>query len=221
MYYNQWKQFTSKAIKIVPLELTGRGRRMKEDYYDNFDEAINDLLKQINLELDGSQFAFFGHSMGSTLAYELAHKILEIKNQEPNILFLSGRYPPHINRERNPLHLLSDKEFTKEIVKYGGMPPEVIKEKKLMEMVVPILKADFKILDGYQYIKKPNKLSCEIVVLMGKEDSGLNPLEQQEWKNHTTGSLDIFEFEGGHFYINNNVKKIIDIINWKLVGGLA
>jgi len=220
MYYNQWRQYTNKSIKIVPLELTGRGRRMKEPFYNNFDEAIEDLLRQMNTELDGSRFAFFGHSMGSTLAFELAHKVLEIKHQEPTILFLSGRYPPHVVREREPLHLLSDKEFTKAVAKYGGMPPEVLKERKLMEMVIPILKADFKILHSYQHVKKTRKLNCELSVLMGKADEGLKLEEQQEWKEYTNGGFSMFEFEGGHFYINNNVQKIIEIINWKLAGDL-
>lgn len=220
MYYNQWKRYVDKSIKIIPVELTGRGRRIKEPFYNNFNEAVSDLFNEINMELDGSEFAFFGHSMGSTLAYELTYKIKEMKNQEPINLFLSGRYPPHIRKNKDKLHLLSDKDFTKEIIKYGGMPAEVVKEKKLMEMVIPILKADFKILDSYEYTKKDNKLNCEISVLVGKDDNGAKIEELKEWNEHTNSGCNIFQFDGGHFYVNDNIEKITNIINWKLAGEL-
>jgi surfactin synthase thioesterase subunit len=217
MYYNKWKSHIEKNIEIIPLELSGRGRRMSEDYYNNFDEAINDLLSQVIVELDGSQFAFWGHSMGAMLAYELAHKIMEIKNQEPINLFMSGRYPPHIIKNKKSIHLLCDEDFIEEIIKFGGMPIEVLQDKNLMEVIIPILRADFKIIGSYEYVKRANKFNCDIVALTGNEDNEVKTQSLLQWEEHTNGSCYVHELGGGHFYINNNVGRIINIINAKIL----
>lgn len=216
MHYIQWKNYVNKNVEVIPVELSGHGRRMSEDFYKDFNSAIDDLAGNICKQLDGSQFAIFGHSMGTTLAYELAYKIIEMKNQEPIKLFLSGRRPPHIIQEKKRLYLLPDNEFIEEVKNYGGISEEVLKEKELMDMVLPVLKADFKIIDTYEYMIKNRKLNCDIVAFTGKDDFKVNTEELLEWKEYTNGKYYLYEFDGGHFYINDNINKIISIINEKL-----
>jgi len=217
IYYSQWRKIINTDIEIIPLELSGRGRRYAEEFYNNFDEALSDLFNEISIKLDNNEFAIFGHSMGAILAYELAYKIKETKDKEALTLFFSGRCPPHIVENEKYIYLLPDKQFIDEIIKYGGIPKEVLAEKELMEMVIPILRADFRVLNTYKYIQKEHKFNCDIVALTGKDDEGVNIKNFLQWKEHTNSSCIVHEFQGGHFYLKNNISKIINIISEKLL----
>ena len=76
------------------IELAGKGLRLTENMYDSFGEAVEDLYNYITFNIRCSNYAIFGHSMGSTLAYELAKKITYNNIQLPSHLFLSGRNAP-------------------------------------------------------------------------------------------------------------------------------
>ncbi|PXV95880.1 surfactin synthase thioesterase subunit [Lachnotalea glycerini] len=217
MYYCKWKKMLSDSIELIPLELAGRGNRITENFYNNCNEAINDILKQVSGKLDNSEFAFWGHSMGTIITYELARKLKELKEEEPVCMFFSGRCPPHIIKKEEKIHILPNNEFINKIKEYGGMPDEVLKEEQLMKLVTPILKADFKLIDDYKYVNDGFKFNCDIVALIGKDDKGGATKEFREWSKYTNGNCKIYELEGGHFYLNDREDEILNIINQKLV----
>ncbi|MFH4077473.1 thioesterase domain-containing protein, partial [Acinetobacter baumannii] len=62
-YYN-WKDYLNKDIEIIPIELAGRGKRLKVPVYTSMEEAVLDIYDLMKPNLDGSPFAIFGHSVG-------------------------------------------------------------------------------------------------------------------------------------------------------------
>ena len=150
--YGKWKNNLHSSIALKLIELAGRGKRFAEPFYDSFTSAVEDICSIVKNDLDGAPYAIWGHSMGSILAFELAYKLKETGCEEPIHIFFSGRYPPHIlkNKEQS-LYELPDKDFLERIFRLGGTPKEMLENRELQDIFTPILRADYKILNGYRY----------------------------------------------------------------------
>lgn len=211
--YGKWKPYIEEFVNIVPVELAGRGRRMSEHFYDNMKDAVNDVYDIVAPKIEGAPYALWGHSMGSLLAFELYHKVRYHGKGEPVHMFLSGRYPPSIRRNEKDVHSLPDDEFKSKILSYGGTPGEIFENKEISKIFVPIIRADYKIIEEYEYIKKDEKINCDITVLNGTKDKISSKEEALLWRDFTNKSFTFHEFEGGHFFIHDYIREIADIIN--------
>lgn len=210
-FYSKWKDYINPSIEICPIELAGRGKRFKEDFYDNIDEAVEDVYDIIKNDLDNN-YAFFGHSMGSLIAYELSHYIMKLKNKPPEHIFFSGRKAPNIIYENNCIHKLPGEELKRKVFEFSGTPKEVLDNSHMSNIFLKILRADFKICELYKYVKRDFKLDCNITILNGnKDDIKINHISS--WKQYTSKECYIYFFKGGHFYINDNIKSLAYIIN--------
>jgi surfactin synthase thioesterase subunit len=220
MIYNKWRLYLDQRIELIPVELAGRGKRMKEDFYLDTAQAIGDLFTIIRPHIRNSKYAFFGHSMGTILAHELCHKLIEAGEKEPEHLFVSGRYPPSIHKIEDQLSSLSDNEFLQKIYEIGGTDKEILHNKELSDLFVPIIKADYRMVEEYEYVDKVKRYNSNLTAFTGSKDTDVTYDNMLEWKSHTSGSFEIFEFDGGHFFINVYTKEIVDIINSRLLNYL-
>ncbi|MNR51869.1 hypothetical protein D3C85_1716120 [compost metagenome] len=57
----------------------------------------------------------------------------------------------------------------------------------------------------------------DITVLVGDEDEITSIGDIRQWEEYTTQSCSIVTFQGGHFFINEEEKKVIDLINRTLI----
>lgn len=214
MYY-KWNKYLDKNIKLYAVELRGRGSRINELLYNNIEEAVDDIFNYIKGEIE-EEYAIFGHSMGSILAYELYYKILDEKLDKPKHIFFSGQKSPNIARDDEKLSELGDEEFIDKVISLGGTPKEIIKDVDILNLFIPILKSDFKLLEKYHYIQGRNKIGCDVSILNGKKDD-IKFNEIIEWQNQVSKECKIYEFNDGHFFINNEIETITDIINYTLL----
>jgi len=214
--YNKFNQYLDKNIEILPIEYAGRGKRINEEFYPNISCAIDDIYKEVSRHINECEFAFFGHSMGTVIAYEVGKRIKEKCSREPIHIFVSGRYPPHINKKGTRLHLLPDERFKDEILKVGGTPKEVFENKEYAELFIPILRADYKLIELYSFNEDLTKFNSGITVFSGKDDKIVERNELFEWQKYSEYGIDVYEFDGGHFFINNHIKEIVETINTTL-----
>jgi len=210
MYYS-WKKYLDPYIELQPIELKGRGKRFNEDFYTDFNEAVDDIFQSIKDKIICSEYAIFGHSLGSLLAYELYYKICDQNLTKPRKIFFSGNIAPSAEKEQKNFYLLPDDEFLKEIINLGGTPEELLESKELLQLVLPILRSDIRINESYIYKGREDKIECDVAIFSGrKEDVTLDELLM--WKNHCNRGFKMYTLEGDHFFINNNVKEITSII---------
>ncbi len=218
VYYN-WNNYMDE-IELYPIELKGRGKRSDEEYYKNIKEAVNDIYTAIKDKVCQEDYAFYGHSMGSLLAYELYYKICDMNNKKPKHIFFSGNKPPNIAKEREISYKMPDFLFMQKIIELGGTPKELLEDKEVLEFFLPILKNDIKIIEEYKYEKRNEKILCDISILNG-EDDNITQDEILEWRNHTGKNCNIYNFKGDHFFINNNLEEITSLIKATLSNNLA
>lgn len=210
--YSKWKAYLPDTIELCPIELKGRGARIVEPRYENIDEAVQDIYDQILPQIQYAPYALFGHSMGAMLCHELALKLRSEDVNQPKHLFFSGRSVPHIKmKEDKKYHLLSEEDFKKKVKTLGGTPKEFFDHPELMELFLPLLRSDFKLASTDLSLEVIVPFNCDISVLLGK-DEDMTAQQAHEWKDHTKGLCTTYYFNGGHFFLNNEVESITRII---------
>ena len=212
--FNQWKKYTGHNVEIRAIELAGRGKRIHEAHYNDFNEVIEDVFSLIVDEVkNGNDYVFFGHSMGAKIAYELTQEILVRGLPGPEHIFFSGRGAPYVlGDDEKEYHKLPDEEFKEEVLKLGGTPKEFFEHPELLEVFLPLLKSDFKMAARELNGEEISPLPCDITVLLGKDEE-LTPEQIDSWKNYTSGDCTIHYFNGGHFFINEKVEEVVGKIN--------
>ncbi|MFD2588191.1 thioesterase II family protein [Croceitalea marina] len=211
--YKNWSEFLNPSIELIPIELAGRGKRIKDSFYDSIDDAVDDMFNQIKNDITGHNYVFFGHSMGALIAYELIRKIKLMKLPRPKHVFFSGRKAPHVKDEKEKkYHLMDHEEFKEEVLKLGGTPPEFFEHKALMDFMLPMLRQDFKLADVSFHDREIEPFEFNISVLLGKDEE-ITPEQADGWKRHTTGLCAIYYFNGGHFFLNSETEQIVELIN--------
>jgi medium-chain acyl-[acyl-carrier-protein] hydrolase len=158
------------GIDVCAVELPGRGARMMEPAHASMDSLINTLLGELRLAF-GRPFAMLGHSMGAAIAFELACRLPS--DVRPNLrhLFLSARNAPGYPHHRQLLHGLDDHAFVQELRLLGGTPKEVFDDLDLMAIVMPMLRADFSLVEKY-HPPTHRTVAIGITCFAGSEDKG-------------------------------------------------
>lgn len=220
--YNKWKQYLDKRIELHTVELAGRGRRIYDPLYDSMAEAVEDMYKMIGPQLTEMPYSFFGHSMGGIIAFELALKIRELKIPSPVHIFFSGRGAPHISpaEDEKKIHGLPEEEFKKEIIELGGTPKEFFEHPELLDVLLPMLRSDFKIAECYEEKSIVTPFDHDITVFIGK-DEDVTAEQMHGWREHTSGICALHYFNGDHFFINEKTGKVVEIINRTLLSVTA
>jgi len=206
--YRDWGRRLPESVDVIAIEIPGRGQRMMEPLITHLPELVEQIARHIQHELD-RPFALFGHSMGATLAFELSHFLNRHYNAAPVGLFLSGRSAPHLNDREEPIHQLPEKAFWEKIKSFEGTPPEVLQHKELMELLLPIIRADFKMVETYQYENKP-PLDIPITVFGGLEDVSTPREHLEAWQTYTTSSFTLRMFAGGHFFLQKQSAAVLE-----------
>ena len=168
--YHRWKAKIPDFIRLRPVELAGRGTRVGHPFYTTMEEAVNDIIDITVSEIIDETYAFFGHSMGANIAYELACKIKQQGLPLPIHLFLSGTVPPDRRQIKKNYTEMSDKLFKEELKRIGGTPEEFFQTQELLDFFLPILKHDFTLAFSTNRLSTPVRIATNIDVLYGTKD---------------------------------------------------
>ncbi|WP_045520445.1 thioesterase II family protein [Clostridium sporogenes] len=209
VFRNWQKEF--KDINVFAAQYPGREDRIAEDPIKNFHELLQEIfLSIIDFIPENNNYYFFGHSLGTKIIYELALKLKKEKNTVPRRIIVAGGRAPCF-KEMNPIYNLNDEEFIKELKRFSGTPEKILANNELMNIFLPMLRADFEIDEKYEN-KVIEKLDCSILGLMGTEDSELTLDELMKWSEYTNKDFNCKKIEGGHMFINTNYIQVINCI---------
>lgn len=198
---------------IEPLapELPGRGTRFRDKLVGTIEQLADDVFARLRDRLAGGpRWAVLGHSMGALLAYEIARRAGREGWAEPLHLFASGRRPPNVPGDP-PLHDLDREELLARLRHLGGLPPEVAEHEELMDLMLPLLRADLRADETYAPATEP-LLSCPITALAGTSDDHVDREAAARWGELTTGPSRVVEIEGGHFFVQQAPAAVADTV---------
>src|ERR1700733_1622710 len=167
--FRQWPEALSPRLEVWAAQLPGRADRLHVPPLSSIPTLVDALVQALAPYL-GTHFAFFGHSMGAVLAFEIAGALDARGLRMPEHLIVSGRRPPGVSSSEPDMHRLPDEEFVAEIDRrYGGIPPQLRHDREVMALLLPGLRADITALETYRPAARP-PLVLPITVFGGAHD---------------------------------------------------
>jgi len=205
-YYRGWTSFGSR-VAICPVQLPGREERFKERALDRMPDVVAAAAEQLAPLLQ-HPYAFFGHSMGALICYELVHALRVRGAPMPMHLFVSASPAPQLASEVPSMHDVPEDRFFEELGRYGGLPAEVLQHRELLALVTPLLRADLAVTGTYHYGGHP-PLGIPITAFGGQSDLAAQPPLVEAWRARTAGAFACELFPGGHFYLKDHSRAVV------------
>ena len=197
--FRNWSDSLPADVEVCPVQFPGRGTRLMEPPFSQLAPLIEALTKAL-LPLLDKPFALFGHSLGSLVSFEFARWLRTHHQKSPVRMFVSGAPAPQIRHRSLPIHNLPEKEFLAELRRLKGTPEELLNYKELMDIVIPLLRADFALYESYRYSSEP-PLNCPISTYGGMSDQNVKRSDLEAWRDQTSVSFSIRMFPGDHFFL--------------------
>jgi surfactin synthase thioesterase subunit len=211
--YVRWKRRLPTWIEVTPVELPGRGRRMCEPLAQTLPALLDSIARDVRPE-PGRPFAVFGHSLGAIIAFELAAR-LEQQGLAPAIVFASGTCPPAARDRERFAALQTDAELLAELRRLDGTPAHVLADAELMELALPVLRADFQIAANYTG-NAERLLRAPLVALGGADDPTTSGEAIAAWRDQTRADFSMHMLPGGHFFIHEQESALFAVLEQHL-----
>ncbi|MBD6618340.1 thioesterase [Komarekiella sp. 'clone 1'] len=208
--FRTWSKSLPGTVEVCPVELPGRGSLMRLLPLTRLEPLVKAIASELIPYLD-KPFAFFGHSMGGLISFELTRLLRSQYNLNPFHLFISARLAPQIPLTKPPLHTLPEPELLEELRNFNGTPEAVLENQALMELFLPILRADFAVVETYVYTQEP-PLECPITVFGGLQDQEVSYEALQAWRQQTIAAFSLQMFDGAHFFIHSEQAALLKSI---------
>ncbi len=214
--FRGWPIWLPSDIEVCAVALPGRGARIDEPPRRDLLSLSRDIAGVIT-QCSPVPFAFFGHSFGALLAFEVTRVLRERGAPAPAHLFVSARQAPdHAAGDLAPAQPVHDADFLARLIRLGGTPPEVLHDEQLMALLLPSLKADFIALDQWRYrAEKP--LRVPISAIAGSEDRAVDAEAVRRWCAHTVSDFVFHLLHGDHFFIHSSEQKLVGLLVRTLV----
>lgn len=209
------RRYLPASIELRPLDLPGRGTRIREPLL----AARQPLIEQLSAELAPSlqqPYALFGHSLGGMLAFELAHALMRRGLPAPRALCVAAAPAPNSQGKRRPPETWSsDEALMASLRKLGGTPPELFEHPELLELFLPIVRADFQLCDDIP--DQPlGPLPCPIHIYAGRHDD-LPAEALRAWEKSTSQTHTLTVFDGDHFFPRTHPRELCNLITTHLL----
>jgi medium-chain acyl-[acyl-carrier-protein] hydrolase len=205
--YRGWPEALPATVEACPVQLPGRETRMSEPAFRRVSDLVPALADGLRPWLD-RPFAFFGHSLGAIVAFELARHLRSLGRPGPARLVVSAHRGPRFPGDTR-IHGLPDDEFEQQLREMGGTPDEVLRNGELKQLLFPILRADFEMSETYQYAPG-EPLDCPVSAYGGLQDRHVGRDTLQPWRDETRGVFQLRMFPGGHFFVQ---ERRVDVIH--------
>lgn len=212
-----WRAALPDRIELAAVQLPGREGRINEPAITRLDALVAAMLPEIIPLLD-RPYAFFGHSMGALLCYELTRALRRQGAPAPIALALSGRRAPTVPNPDPPLHVLTDAAFVETMrSRYDGIPQIVLEQPDLMRLLLPTLRRDIEAIETHVFRPEP-PLNLPFLLYGGADDRQAPSDSLAAWRALTTGEAPMRQFPGGHFYLQTQQAALLQDLTQSLAG---
>jgi surfactin synthase thioesterase subunit len=213
-YYFPLSDALAPGIETLALQYPGRQDRRSEEPLSSLPELADRAFEALR-GWDDRPVIVFGHSLGSILGFEVAHR-MQAAGQPPAWVFASGYPAPSLLRGGD-VHLRGEAGIIEELRTVGGTDPVWLENAEFMASVLPALAADYTAIETHARAVGVT-LDSPLTMLVGDDDPHTTMDEANAWGEHTTGHFDLRVFPGGHFYLDGHMPEIADLISTTVKG---
>lgn len=212
--FSRVKKFLSEDFSVYPVLYPLRERRFNQPMPNTVEELVQEFVDSCE-DIFRKPFIMFGYCTGSIIAYEAA-KYIEKKMQVSPLCFIAAAsMAPDRRVGKEGIENMSDDDFIKMLYDTGRISNEAEKVPNFKEYYLPIMRADFSVLGRYNF-QNTDKLNCPIITFSGSEDEQIPQKLINEWNKYTDFNYSKYSFDGGHYFIDDNMEEVCNLIN-KLV----
>lgn len=214
--FRQWQAALGPRFEVIPVQLPGRENRLLEPAYTDLLELVKALAEAILPYLD-KPYAFFGHSLGALISFELAQRLAYEYDLPPEALLVSGCRSPRLVNPYPAIYKLPEGEFLAELQqRYGRLPLELVSNPQLLQIFLPILRADLALVETYTYQAKP-ALPCPIAGYCGSEDRVASYYDLAKWQDYSQARFSLHTIAGDHFFVRANSAALLEAVKTDLL----
>jgi medium-chain acyl-[acyl-carrier-protein] hydrolase len=208
--FQTWKRLFPADIEVCPVQLPGRENRLREPAMKSFGELAEALATALLPYLD-KPFAFFGHSMGSMVSFELTRYLRRQQLPLPQHLFVSAYRAPQLGFTKPWLHTMSEHDLVQTLLALEGTSREVLEDAELRQFLLPLIRSDFTACETYVY-QPEEPLACPLDVFGGLRDQRAPRDVLAAWQEQTSSRFGLHMLPGGHFYLQEQPAPFIECI---------
>lgn len=220
LLYRRWPAGLPDTWDVRLLDAPGHGFLLDQPRIGDAGRLTDFLLRRIEPELD-CPYAFFGHSMGALVAYELTRRIVGRGLPLPVWLGVSARSAPQVAGDRVGYDGLSDDELRTRLRRLDGTPDEVLDDPGLWALFAPVIRADLCLVENWRPAPDAAPLPVALSAYAGGADPGATPERMAGWADHSERFLGLRVFDGGHFYFQDGTGPLLRRIEQDATTALA
>jgi medium-chain acyl-[acyl-carrier-protein] hydrolase len=199
--FRRWPRLLPQHVEICGVALPGRATRRQEEPRDRLALLADELVGAL-LDLPPRPFAFFGHSFGGLLGFEVARRLHRRGAPLPSRLVVSACRPPHLPATEEDVHRLGDAAFVERLRELGGTPAQVLACRELVDLLLPVLRADMTAFETHEHEPGP-PLPVPLTVFGGTGDVLARTDTLEGWRRHTSERFAVRVFAGDHFFLSS------------------
>lgn len=207
----QWAKLFPPEVQVCLIQYPGKESRILEAPVRQL-MLLADAAAQALLPYIHSPYAFFGHSMGAIVAFEVSTWLRRKGFAGPDLFIASGSLAPHARRNGKTRFDLPQVELIDELRRLAGSPPEVLNNADLLQILFPAIRADFEAIETYRYDGQYEPSACPMVAIGGVSDPDIGAQQLDEWNVQTTGNFHRHLVAGGHFFLLDHPQTVVDLI---------
>lgn len=206
--FGGWSALLPDWVEVLALQLPGRETRLREPPVRSMSEIVAHLAPHI-AKLDDLPFVFFGYSLGALIAFETARALRRAGQVMPRHFFVAASIAPQAEHANDPLiHKLPDERFYEGLRRYQGIPEALLANAEFMSLLLPMLRADFEVLETYRHVVEP-PLNVPMSAYGGLSDPEIGPDAIVAWNEQTSAGFTVQFFPGDHFFLRSAVKPLL------------
>jgi medium-chain acyl-[acyl-carrier-protein] hydrolase len=216
--FQEWQMRLGSAVEVCPIRLPGRGTRFVDPLFTDLEALAQALCLGVGEALD-RPFAIFGHSMGALIGFELARAIRRVWRKSPEILCAASFRAPHLAGFAPPISHLPPYLLLTTLRQRYGAEFDLAGNEDVMQLMMPILRADFSMCETYAYVEE-EALACPIAVYGGNADMSVDRTELAAWLYETNGAFVQHDIEGDHFLPVRSKDALLALLANDLAGAM-
>ncbi|MEN0067979.1 MAG: alpha/beta fold hydrolase [Myxococcota bacterium] len=210
--FHAWRERLPGGLDVLPVVLPGRERRLSDPLATTWPELLNPLSDRLADLVETSDYVVYGHSMGAWVGYELVRRFRAMGVPMPLHLVVGARRAPQVPDPLPSLARLDDAAFVAAVQeRYGGIPDQVRNDPEILALFLPMMRADFALLDGYTYEPSP-PLDVPITAVLGLDDDLVSSDLVVPWGELTSRTFQIRHVTGGHFFLRDAAIEVTDFL---------
>ena len=211
--FRSWPDGLPPEVEVCAVQLPGRENRLGEAPYTRITPLVANMAEALYPYLD-RPFAFFGHSMGALVSFEVARQLRRMHDRQPVALYLAAYRAPQLPNPNIRIYHLPSEVF-KVVLRADGIPETILQNEELMQAMLPTLRADFELCDTYKYKEEP-PLDCPFWIFGGLEDIRISAADLEGWPVHTSAACHLSMLPGSHFFLHSAQDLLLAAISQSL-----